>query len=250
MKANPADSETHVAGTGSDVATKKAALRTYHREHGTIPPLAALARLWGYASKSSASRIVSEMVADGFLAAAPGRRLRPGPAFDQDDSDPVDLAVEQGTQGYPQGPSRAYDLTVRVLRLARSIEAGMARVTAHHGLNVGELLVLDALYRLGPDRAIAPTALRRHFLLSLAGLGKRVDRLERLGLLDRMPDEKDGRSTLISLNAAGRDVLRQCAEDDRAEPHIRWAIELPETQKSALHAILKLAQRRIDGGNQ
>jgi len=248
LKAKPPDRVT-------DVAAMKAALRVYHREHRTIPALGRLAQLWGYASKSSASRIVRQMVATGFLATAPGRRLRPGPAFDaadpadgqlDDDADPIDLAVERWTHGYPEEPSRAYDLTVRVLRIARSIEAGMARAAAQHGLSVGELLVLDSLYRLGPSQVIAPTALRRHFLLSLAGLGKRVDRLEERGLIDRVPDAKDGRSILIRLNDRGRDVLRRCVEDDRAEPHISWAISLPAAQRAALHDILKQAQKHID----
>jgi DNA-binding MarR family transcriptional regulator len=189
------------------------------------------------------------MLEDDILAEAPGRRLRPGPNFaapeTNESADAVDMAVDRWAHGYAEEPSRAYDLTVRVLRLARAIEHGVSRAAGRLGLSSGELLLMDALYRLGPPFMIAPTALKRHFLISLAGIGKRVDRLESLGLIDRVPDEKDGRAMLVRLNKRGQNLLAQAVEADKTEPHIAWAMELIPEERAALSHILRRAQRRI-----
>ena len=221
-------------------------LREYYEQHGAIPPLAALADLWGFASKSSAARIVAALVEEGFLARAPGRRLRAGPAFNSEPRDVVDIAVDRWSAHYPQEPIRGYDVTSRILHLARSIEAGVARASAREGINAGELMVLDALYRVGPPHSITPTALRRHLLLSLAGVGKRVERLTALGLVERAPDERDRRSQLVQLSDKGRALLDRLVEADRDEAHIAWAIELGPEERAMVLRVLRRAQQRID----
>jgi len=222
-------------------------LRGHYEQHGAIPPLAALAELWGFASKSSAARIVAELTDEGFLAPAPGRRLRPGPAFGGGEApDPVDVAVDRWSAHYPEAPIRGYDITSRILHLARSIEAGVARAAAREGINAGELMVLDALYRVGPPHSVTPTALRRYLLLSLAGVGKRVDRLTALGLVERVPDEHDRRSQLVRLSEKGRALLDRAVEADAQEAHISWAIELSPEERAMMLRVLRRAQHRID----
>lgn len=225
-------------------------LRAYYAANGDIPPLAKLAEIWGFSSKSSASRIATTLVAEGFLVTAPGRRLRPGPQFSETvEPDAVDHAVSRWSEHYPEESSRGYDVTTRLLHLARSIEAGVGRASAREGVSYGELMVLDALYRLGPPHSITPTALRRHLLLSLAGVGKRVDRLHALGLVDRVPDDRDGRSLLVQLNAKGMALLERAVETDRQEAHIAWAIDLTPMERAFLIDILRRAQQRIDAAS-
>jgi len=221
-------------------------LRAHYAQHGAIPPLAALAALWGFASKSSAARIVAELIAGGVLAPAPGRRLRPGPAFGGDAPDPPDGAVDRWRAHDPEAPIRSYDVISRILHLARSIEAGVARASAREGINAGELMVLDALYRVGPPHGITPTALRRHLLLSLAGVGKRVDRLTARGLVERVPDARDRRSQLVRLSETGRALLDRAVAAEAREAHVRWAIELSPEERAVMLRVLRRAQQRID----
>ncbi|GAC1572015.1 MAG: hypothetical protein NVS3B5_00590 [Sphingomicrobium sp.] len=222
-------------------------LRQHVERHGAIPPLAALAEMWGFASKSSAARIVAELVEEGFLAPAPGRRLRLGPVFKEVEArDPVDVAVDRWSAHYPEAPVRGYDITTRILHLARSIEVGIARASAREGINAGELMLLDALYRAGPPHSITPTALRRYLLLSLAGVGKRVDRLAALNLVERVPDARDRRSQHVRLSEKGRALLDRAVEADQAEAHIVWAIELSAEERAVMLRVLRRAQHRID----
>jgi DNA-binding MarR family transcriptional regulator len=222
-------------------------LREHYGRHGAVPPLAALADLWGFASKSSAARIVAELIKEGVLAPAPGRRLRPGPAFGGDRApDPAEVTVDRRSAPDPDAPVRGHDIASRMLHLARSIEAGVARASAREGINAGELMVLDALDRVGPPHSITPTALRRYLRLSLAGVGKRVDRLTALGLVERVPDARDRRSQRVRLSATGRALLDRMISADAREAHIRWAIELSPEERAVMLRVLRRAQQRID----
>ncbi len=233
-----------------DSVPLKEALRKQYAACGIIPSLSALADLWGFASKSSASRVVAELVTEGFLQFTAGRRLRPGPRFAAapDTGDVVDAAVARWAEGYDEAPVRAYDLTARILRLARSIEHGVGREAARFGLKAGELLVLDALYRLGPPFTITPTSLKKHFLITLAGIAKRLERLTELGLIDRCADAQDRRRVLVRLNLKGQKLLARIVAADHAAPHIAWALGLASEEREMLSALLRRAQQQIDMG--
>jgi len=225
-------------------------LRAYVGEHGTVPSMAGLARLWGYASKSSAARIALELVATGVLARAPGGRLRPGPRFAVAAPEPIDdldrAASQWKDQWLPSSLAESYDLVARITRLARLIDESARKVAAINDLTVGELLVLDVLMRLGPPHRCAPTALKNHFILSLGGVGKRVDRLHKLGLVDRVPSEADGRSLLVALNDKGRALLERAAKTDTEAPHIAWAMQIGSADRAVLMDMLRHGQHQIE----
>jgi DNA-binding MarR family transcriptional regulator len=226
----------------------KQALRTVYAEQGVIPALAGLAAVWGFASKSSAARVVAVLLEEGFLQAAPGRRLRPGKNFSPpaEDRDVVDEAVQRWASGYGNAPYHAYDIASRLQGVARKIDQGSERAAARMGVTAGEIQVLDALYRLGPPFTSSPTALKRQFILSLAGVGKRLAGLERKRLIDRLVDERDGRGLLVRLNDAGRALLERAVAQDNQEPHIAWVWELLPEEVAELSRLLRKAQRIIE----
>ena len=136
-------------------------------------------------------------------------------------------------------------MTVRLRRLVRAIELGLTRTAATEGLSAGEVLVLDALYRAGPPHRIAPTELRNLFLISLAGVAKRVDRLHEAGLVDRVRNPEDGRGLLVQLNHRGIAVLKRLVELDRRAPHIIWPLGLSNQDYATVLRVIKGAQKAI-----
>ncbi len=236
----------------------KEAIRAHYATQGVIPSLAGLAALWGFASKSSAARVVDSMLEEGFLQQAAGQRLRPGSNFTirlnataganagaDEDADAVDEAVNRWATGYETAPYKAYDILARLQRLARVIAQGEELAAAKLGVTAGEVQVLDALYRLGPPYTTSPTALKRQFIISLAGVGKRIAGLERKRLIDRVEDERDGRGLLVRLNNAGRALLERAVEQDNSEPHVAWVWELLPEEFAQLSSLLRKAQRII-----
>lgn len=71
----------------------------------------------------------------------------------------------------------------------------------------------DVLLELNaaPDRRLRMQALAAKVLLSRTRVSRLVDELEREGLVARLPDPDDGRSTLATITAAGRRELRRTA---------------------------------------
>lgn len=237
----------------------RAALEAHYAVHRTIPSMAGLARLWHYASKSSAARRVDQLIGAGALIWSADRRLAPGPAFaipsEREDNgeaveepegpDPLDAALASWASGYDPLLVRSYSVTTRLLRLARSMERHMALSAAKEGLTSGDVLLLDALYRVGPPHRIAPTALKHYFLMSLAGVAKRVDRLEQLGFIGRIPNPHDRRGLFIELTEAGRAALGRLVAADRDAPHIVWPNALSQDQYDGMLTSLEIAEALV-----
>ena len=253
------------------LAVCRAALEAHYAAHRTIPSMAGLATLWGYASKSSASRCVDQLIDADVLRWSPDRRLAPGPAFrtdvappagaapgeaavvmsgavgdvDAPPSDLLDAALAAWAAGYDPVLVQSYSVTTRLLRLARSMERHMTRSAATEGLTSGDVLLLDALYRVGPPHRIAPTALKHYFFLSLAGVAKRVDRLAGLGFIRRVPNPDDRRGLFIELTPAGQAALSRLAAMDRAAPHILWPTALSPDHYRAMIESLTIAEALV-----
>lgn len=241
----------------------QAVLEAHFQRHGTIPSMAGLAKLWGYASKSSAARRVTALIADGVLEWSPDRRLRPGPAFDgtsktqsapesfqrratRPDDDRIDDAVESWASDYPPELVRSYAMTARVMRLAKTMETHLGNSAATEGLTVGEVLLLDTLFRVGPPHRLAPTALKKHFLISLAGVAKRVDRLDTLGMVERLANPDDKRGSFVQLSEKGLATLARLTEMDRSAPYIMWPATLSDNEYRIMLEGLKKAQAVMD----
>lgn len=237
----------------------RAALEAHYALNQTIPSIAGLAALWGYASKSSASRRVDQLIEVRVLRWSADHRLAPGPAFaparhaaellepleEPEKIDTLGTASAVWARDYGPTLGRSYHVTTRLLRIARGMERHMALSAAREGLTSGDVLLLDALHRVGPPHRIAPTALKRHFVMSLAGVTKRVDRLERLGFIRRVPNPDDGRGLFIELTEDGNAALLRLVDADRAAPHIVWPDALSPHQYAGLLEALEAAEAII-----
>ncbi len=79
----------------------------------------------------------------------------------------------------------------------------MNNVLERHGLVRGTFDVLSALRRAGPPYSLTPKQLAESLLLSGAGMTNRLDRLEGLNLIARLPEPNDRRSLKIQLTQKG-----------------------------------------------
>jgi len=77
------------------------------------------------------------------------------------------------------------------------------RVVARHGLVRGTFDVLSALRRAGLPFSLTPKQLAESLMLSGAGMTSRLDRLEQLHLVARLPEPNDRRSLKIQLTQKG-----------------------------------------------
>jgi DNA-binding MarR family transcriptional regulator len=94
-----------------------------------------------------------------------------------------------------------------VLHVARLMGERIAAQAAQHGLQVGEGDVLFTLFRAGPPHRLSPTALADSTLVTTGTMTNRLDKLERRGLVKRIPNPEDRRSLVVELTEAGRELV-------------------------------------------
>ena len=126
--------------------------------------------------------------------------------------DGVDAIIEQWRRERPELDHSPIGIVGRVSRLAREIEARLEPVYAEHGLEPGWHDVLATLRRTGPSYALRPSDFSGSLMLTSSGTTKRLDRLERAGLIARAPDPNDRRGVIITLTEAGRELIDRVTE--------------------------------------
>src|SRR3954451_2898090 len=117
--------------------------------------------------------------------------------------DDVDAIIEQWRAARPELDASPIGIVGRVSRLARELEARLGTGYRAHGLEPGWHDVLATLRRAGDPYRLRVTDLTASMMIGSSGTTKRLDRLERAGLVARSPDPNDRRGTLIELTPAG-----------------------------------------------
>ena len=131
------------------------------------------------------------------------------------ETDGVDAIIEQWRRERPELDHSPIGIVGRVSRIARELEPRLETVYREHGLEPGWHDVLATLRRAGPPYQLRPSDFTGALMLTSSGTTKRLDRLERAGLIARAPDPDDRRGVLITLTRAGHDLI-----DRVTEPHL------------------------------
>jgi DNA-binding MarR family transcriptional regulator len=97
----------------------------------------------------------------------------------------------------------------RLHRLAGHLTEQLCVVYRRHGLGEGDFDVLAALRRAGEPFERAPGELAEFTMVTTGAMTKRIDRLERDGLVTRHRSTSDGRGRVVALTNAGREVIDQ-----------------------------------------
>ena len=126
--------------------------------------------------------------------------------------DGVDRMIEQWRAEWPGLDVSPIGVIGRISRLSRELEARLEPVYRAHGLEHGWHDVLATLRRSGPPYRLRATEFTRTLMITSSGATKRLDRLERAGLIARSPDPEDRRGTLIGLTPAGRKAIDAVTE--------------------------------------
>lgn len=114
-----------------------------------------------------------------------------------------------------------------------------ALIAAGVELNFSQFL---ALKHLGEHDPMAPGELARHLNYNPGALTRLLDKLERLGYLQRVPDPNDRRSLRLELTAAGADIRTRMLACGNAVAERAFA-NITETEQRALrHLLLRVLE--------
>lgn len=123
--------------------------------------------------------------------------------------DQVDRILRQWARERPDLDTSPMSVIARISRLSRILERRIEDVLEQHGLNEPQFGVLAALRRAGPPYCLSPTALYSSLLISSGAMTNRLDRLTALGLVRRVPDPGDRRSSLVQLTPKGLRIVER-----------------------------------------
>lgn len=133
----------------------------------------------------------------------------------------------------------------RLHRIAARLTAELCVVFERHGLSEGEFDVLAALRRAGEPFERAPGELARFTMVTTGAMTKRIDRLERAGLVTRRAAADDGRGRVVGLTPAGRRLIDE-AFGDHMRNERRLLDVLTPAEADQLETLLAAWLRRIE----
>ncbi len=137
----------------------------------------------------------------------------------QKDVDPVDKILAQWAKERPDLDVSPMGLIGRTTRLASYLRKAIGETFADFGLQPGEFDVLATLRRSGMPYQLSPTDLFKSMMVSSGTMTNRIDRLEAAELVERIPDERDRRGTLIQLTDKGFELIEAAVTAHVANEH-------------------------------
>ena len=162
-----------------------------------------------------------------------------------DGEDAVDVIVDQWRRERPDLDPSAKEVTGRIVRLASLFQQAYSNTFQPLGLNDGDYGVLAPLRRAGAPHQLTPTELAKHRMMTSGGMTAALDRLERKGLVARMPNPDDRRGSLVRLTDSGRDVIDEAMQQHVLTEH-RLISGLDEHEREQLRLLLRKLMHAVD----
>jgi DNA-binding MarR family transcriptional regulator len=126
----------------------------------------------------------------------------------------------------------------RINGIARRLRHAMDETLAQFDLSWGEWSLLTKLRWSGPPHRLSPGGLAKQLELSSGAMTNRLDRLERAGLVTRLPDPDDRRGILVELTQEGLRVWQESVVA-QSEKEAIIAAALSEEEMDELNRLLR-----------
>ena len=141
----------------------------------------------------------------------------------------------------PSGPELASRLRLAITRTARRL-----RQDAGPGLSPTQASALSTIERVGP---LTPSELARIEQVQRPTISRVSARLGQAGLIERMPDELDGRGARLRVTPEGRRTLR--ALRSRKTAYLAERLERLDPEEQAILAqASELLERMLEDGGE
>jgi len=115
----------------------------------------------------------------------------------------IDEFSEAWAREYPEADIAILSAMTRLVRLGVLMDTFQKETLEPFELTPSDYAVLSTLRRAGPPYQLSPSDLYTTLERSSGGMTKMLKRLEGLGLIERIPDPEDGRSTRVLLTESG-----------------------------------------------
>ncbi len=159
--------------------------------------------------------------------------------------DEVDEIVAAWSRERPDLDLGPLDVLSRVSRLSARVDQSRSLAFTAHDLALWEFDVLAALRRSGDPYGLSPTELARITHVTSGTMTNRITRLAARGLVSRDADPSDGRAAIVSLTAAGRELVDDALADLLTSEE-RLLAALPASDRTELARLLRSLMVTLD----
>jgi DNA-binding MarR family transcriptional regulator len=165
--------------------------------------------------------------------------------------DHIDLFLETIRDRLPMLDPEVEGIVDRIGGLHRRFQRAMDETLDEFNLDYSEYKLLGRLLnKKGEPYRSSPGKLAKMMELSSGAMTNRLDRLEKAGLLRRLPDPDDRRGILVELTPEGKQVYEDAiGVQGRKESLVASALSVPE--KKQLNGLLRrmmIEFERAEGG--
>jgi DNA-binding MarR family transcriptional regulator len=154
--------------------------------------------------------------------------------------DLLDSLIDDWKGQRPELDASAMGVVGRVLQLGRILEGRAGRALKKFDIHYTDLDVLATLRRSGPPFRLTPTKLRESVLITSGAMTAVLDRLEKAGLLVRVPDPSDRRVRAVELTPEGKQRIDKAIEVRFAEAEMALYALSPADREALVNLLRKL----------
>jgi DNA-binding MarR family transcriptional regulator len=148
--------------------------------------------------------------------------------------DHVDTIIAQWKRERQELDTQPMALIGRLKRVSQYLTVGMGKTFKQFGLNSASFDVLATLRRSGEPFALSPSELMKTMMITSGTMTNRLDQLEKVQLVERIKNPKDGRGFLIQLTQKGMVLINKVMTS-----HV-------ETQKSLVSALSEDERQQLN----
>ena len=137
----------------------------------------------------------------------------------------------------------------RIQRIAAMIREGQEQAAQSFGLYAGDIYTLYLLQRI-PEHAARPSDLANALTMTTGGMTKRLDRLEKAGMVRRDRDPVDRRGVVVVLTELGLRTAKAARATYRSRQAGELSKGLSEAEWAMFADLLQRAEKLLASGAQ
>jgi DNA-binding MarR family transcriptional regulator len=160
--------------------------------------------------------------------------------------DRIDLVQQEWSEAWPELPVNTLSITGRMRFILKYMEQELDAALGEYGLTHANLLVLATLRRRLPPYQASQRVLMAQLGLTSGTISVRIDRLAALGLVERLPDERDRRGSIVSLTAEGLSICETVIPKHTANEE-RLLLSLTSDEQELLSGLLRKLMLGFEG---
>ncbi|WP_452225139.1 MarR family winged helix-turn-helix transcriptional regulator [Lacinutrix chionoecetis] len=160
-------------------------------------------------------------------------------------TDVIDRLIKEWKQEQPELDASAMAVVGRILKLGKTLEKRASQALRNSDIHYTDLDVLATLRRSGEPYTLSPKELMQSVLITSGAMTALLERLTKLKLIFRVPDENDGRIKRACLTKKGIQVI-DVAIKKRFEEASKSIHYLSKNEKDTLSHLLKKMILQID----